>query len=69
MTINYAEISKKTGVSLVHISLCAAGKRRPSWNLTKKISEITGIPPELIIETPTILKQFNSRVTQCKEDI
>ena len=69
MTINYAEISKKTGVSLVHISLCAAGKRRPSWQLTKKIAAITGIPPELIFETPTILKQFNSRGTQCTEDI
>ena len=57
--MNYSEISKLVGVSQAHISMCASGKRFPSWQLAKRISAIVDIPPEIIIENPTILQQFS----------
>lgn len=47
---SYSEISRKTGISISHISRVLRKKRKPSWRVLKLLSKEMGIPVEKFIK-------------------
>jgi len=57
------QIAIKSGISDTFISMILAGKRRPSWQVSKRLAAVTHTEPTLWVDgTPAQIKKALSRL-------
>lgn len=62
--IKQSYVAEQVGVSPVFISQILKGKKSPSWKLAKKLYELTGIKPDLWMESKTNNSELNKNFTE-----
>ncbi|MGD9732556.1 MAG: transcriptional regulator [Desulfamplus sp.] len=66
-TTKQTHIAKMAGISDAFLSEILAGKKTPYWETAKRLSNVTGIPVEIWMESKNNPKQLRNQIKGLKK--